>query len=112
MSFFGRHGEEIGGIVPHITLKSIANNLEIDAILEKWQPTLARLLYEINAVLEEACDRDAHERARRFQSAPLTLSFTGARQHVEGRAEDLAQVRPEWGHATLLSARIAASRIS
>src|SRR5262249_36757780 len=51
-------------------------------------------------VLERACDRDAHERCRRFRSAPLTLSFAAARQHVEGRAEDLAQVRPEWGHAT------------
>ena len=51
-------------------------------------------------ILEEACERNAHERCRRFQSAPLSLSFTGARQHVEGRAEDLAQVRPEWGHAT------------
>ena len=49
------------------------------------------------AILEQACDRNAHERCRRFQSAPLTLSYQGARQHVEGRAEDLAQVRPEWG---------------
>jgi uncharacterized protein YbcC (UPF0753/DUF2309 family) len=54
----------------------------------------------IQAVIENACDRDAHERARRFHSAPLTMSFASARQHVEGRAEDLAQVRPEWGHAT------------
>jgi uncharacterized protein YbcC (UPF0753/DUF2309 family) len=51
-------------------------------------------------LIEEACDRDAHERARRFQSAPLASSFRAARLHVEGRAEDLAQVRPEWGHAT------------
>jgi uncharacterized protein YbcC (UPF0753/DUF2309 family) len=55
---------------------------------------------EARALLEQACDRDAHERCRRFRSAPLTLSFAQARQHVEGRAEDLAQVRPEWGHAT------------
>ncbi len=52
------------------------------------------------ALVEEAADRDAHERCRRFESAPLTLGFAAARQHVEGRAEDLAQVRPEWGHAT------------
>jgi uncharacterized protein YbcC (UPF0753/DUF2309 family) len=52
------------------------------------------------ALVEQAAGRDAHERCRRFQSAPLTLSFEAARQHVEGRAEDLAQVRPEWGHAT------------
>ncbi len=28
------------------------------------------------------------------------MSYAAARQHVEGRAEDLAQVRPEWGHAS------------
>ncbi len=55
---------------------------------------------EVRALVEQAADRDAHERCRRFESAPLALSFEGARQHVEGRAEDLAQVRPEWGHAT------------
>jgi len=54
----------------------------------------------IRALIEQALDRDAHERCRRFGSAPLELSFEAARQHVEGRAEDLAQVRPEWGHAT------------
>jgi uncharacterized protein YbcC (UPF0753/DUF2309 family) len=54
----------------------------------------------VRGLVEEACDRDAHERSRRFGSAPLTLTLAGARRHVEGRAEDLAQVRPEWGHAT------------
>jgi uncharacterized protein YbcC (UPF0753/DUF2309 family) len=53
-----------------------------------------------SADIERACERDAHERCRRFHSAPLASSLAGARQHVEGRAEDLAQVRPEWGHAT------------
>jgi uncharacterized protein YbcC (UPF0753/DUF2309 family) len=51
-------------------------------------------------IIERTCDRNAHERARRFQSAPLTLPFAAARRHVEGRAEDLAQTRPECGHAT------------
>jgi uncharacterized protein YbcC (UPF0753/DUF2309 family) len=54
----------------------------------------------VRALIEKAGDRDAHERCRRFASAPLTLPFDAARQHVEGRAEDLSQVRPEWGHAT------------
>ncbi len=54
----------------------------------------------VGDILKQASERDAHERSRRFVSAPLTLSFAAARQHVEGRAEDLAQVRPEWGHAT------------
>ncbi len=54
----------------------------------------------VRALVERACDRDAHERSRRFRSAPLTLSFAAARLAVEARTEDLAQVRPEWGHAT------------
>jgi uncharacterized protein YbcC (UPF0753/DUF2309 family) len=50
--------------------------------------------------LEEACLRNAHERCRRFDSAPVDLSFGAAHQHVEGRSEDLAQTRPEFGNAT------------
>jgi uncharacterized protein YbcC (UPF0753/DUF2309 family) len=50
--------------------------------------------------IERALDRNAHERARRFESAPLALTFDDAREHMNNRAEDLAQVRPEWGHAT------------
>jgi uncharacterized protein YbcC (UPF0753/DUF2309 family) len=55
---------------------------------------------EISTLVNRARERNAHERCRRFLSAPSTLSYTAALQHVEGRAEDLAQVRPEWGHAT------------
>ena len=50
--------------------------------------------------LEEACDRNAHERCRRFISAPLNMTFSAARRHVEARSEDLAQTRPECGHAS------------
>ena len=54
----------------------------------------------IRGEIDETCDRNAHERCRRFMSAPLTLSLAAAREHVEERAEDLAQTRPELGHAT------------
>ena len=37
--------------VPHITLKSIANNAEIDVIWERWQETLEPLRAELNAAL-------------------------------------------------------------
>jgi adenine-specific DNA-methyltransferase len=40
--------------VPHITLKSIASNTEIDAILEKWQTVLGPLLERLNEALDEA----------------------------------------------------------
>ncbi len=45
-------------------------------------------------------ERNAHERCRRFESADLGLSLPEALEHVETRAEDLSQVRPEYNHAT------------
>jgi adenine-specific DNA-methyltransferase len=39
--------------VPHITLKSIANNAEIDVIWEKWQAKLEPLLEKLNATLKK-----------------------------------------------------------
>ena len=40
--------------VPHITLKSIANNAEIDVIWEKHQPTLEQLRTELNVALKQS----------------------------------------------------------
>jgi uncharacterized protein YbcC (UPF0753/DUF2309 family) len=84
----------VGGM--HNTSSEAITFYDVDRIPESHR----REFEEVRALVERAGDRDAHERCRRFESAPLTLSFTAARQHVEGRAEDLAQVRPEWGHAT------------
>jgi len=54
--------------------------------------------------LREAClavtAADAHERCRRFHSAPFDITPAEALAHVEARSVDLAQVRPEFGHAT------------
>jgi uncharacterized protein YbcC (UPF0753/DUF2309 family) len=55
---------------------------------------------EARDVLEKACERNAHERCRRFDSAPLDISLAGAHRHVENRSEDLAQTRPEFGNAS------------
>ena len=40
--------------VPHITLKSIANNSEIDVIWERWEQTLEPLRAELNGALGRA----------------------------------------------------------
>ncbi|MCA9519348.1 MAG: DUF2309 family protein [Myxococcales bacterium] len=66
------------------------------------------LFAEVHRVLEEARMRNAHERCRRFESAPLPLhlSLRAALHHVEERSEDLAQARPELGHATNAAAVI------
>ena len=64
-------------------------------------PVTHRALFErARAALDEARKRSAHERCRRFESAELSASVDDALRHVEGRAEDLSQTRPEYGHAT------------
>lgn len=50
--------------------------------------------------IDEARRRNAHERCRRFQSTSLSITPEEALRHVEGRAEDLSQARPEYNHAT------------
>ena len=40
--------------IPHVTLKSIANNAEIDVIWETWQQTLEPLRAELNAGLKKS----------------------------------------------------------
>lgn len=49
---------------------------------------------------ELAGRRNAHERCRRFYSAPLDLTPEQAHHHVKDRSEDLAQTRPEFGNAS------------
>ena len=64
-------------------------------------PVAHRSLFEsARAALEKARKRDAHERCRRFESSELSQSTDEALRHVEGRAEDLSQTRPEYGHAS------------
>jgi uncharacterized protein YbcC (UPF0753/DUF2309 family) len=54
----------------------------------------------VRQAFDEARRRSAHERCRRFESAELALDPEAALRHVETRAEDLSQTRPEYGHAT------------
>ncbi|WP_437321868.1 YbcC family protein [Sorangium sp. So ce385] len=57
-------------------------------------------LAALAAALAEARRRHAHERCRRFASAPAGQSPAEALAHVEARAADLSQARPELGHVT------------
>jgi hypothetical protein len=54
----------------------------------------------VERTVDRAREQNAHERCRRFASAPLNLTPEEALRHVEARAEDLAQTRPEYNHAT------------
>jgi uncharacterized protein YbcC (UPF0753/DUF2309 family) len=84
----------VGGL--HNTCADVAHFFDLERIPKSHEAEFEALLH----ALHQACDRNAHERCRRFLSAPLTLSFAEARRHVAERAEDLAQTRPELGHAT------------
>jgi uncharacterized protein YbcC (UPF0753/DUF2309 family) len=60
------------------------------------RPLFARAL----DVIETTRRREAHERCRRFDGVPRWYPAAAALAHVQGRADDLAQPRPEYGHAT------------
>ncbi len=80
--------------------RNTANN-DLHLFDEALAPALAHpLLRRLRASLQEARRREAHERCRRFDSAAPWLPPAGALFHVQARATDLAQPRPEYGHAT------------
>jgi len=84
----------VGGL--HNTADDNVTFADVDRV-----PTTHHADFELaRSAMHEASLRNAHERARRFHSAPLRLAAQAAKWHVEGRSEDLSQVRPEWGHAT------------
>ncbi len=55
---------------------------------------------QVRDYIVEARARNAHERCRRFESADLAMPVSKSLEHVEARAEDLSQARPEYNHAT------------
>ncbi|MEV7013073.1 DUF2309 domain-containing protein [Streptosporangium sp. NPDC051022] len=55
---------------------------------------------EAKNAMAAACVLAAHERCRRFESAPVDLPLDSALAHVESHTVDLGQPRPEYGHAT------------
>jgi uncharacterized protein YbcC (UPF0753/DUF2309 family) len=67
-----------------------------DLVPDALRPLLARAMDAI----ETSRRREAHERCRRFDGVPAWYPPAATLAHVQGRADDLAQPRPEYGHAT------------
>ncbi|MCP3168844.1 YbcC family protein [Myxococcus qinghaiensis] len=84
----------IGGL--HNTTTDEVSLYDTQALPESAREEFAGL----RAALDQARALSAQERCRRFESAPLGLSAPAALRHVEARAEDLGQPRPELGHVT------------
>lgn len=84
----------IGGY--HDTCSDDVELYDLEALPATHQTDLNR----IRESLEKARARNAHERARRFESCPADASPDDALRHVEERSEHLAEPRPEYGHCT------------
>ncbi|WP_417749172.1 DUF2309 domain-containing protein [Rosistilla oblonga] len=80
----------------HNTCNDAVEYYDLDLLPRTHRPLFRRIEQSVN----ETRARNAHERSRRFESAPLDLSPAAALEHVEQRAEDLSQARPEYNHAT------------
>lgn len=80
----------------HDTCADRVTLMDADELPAELMPEITAL----QAALDDASKRHAHERCRRFASSPRKASFTEAWRHVEGRSYDLSQARPELGHAT------------
>lgn len=80
----------------HNTATDIVTVFDEEDVPQDKHKALARL----KADLDECSARSAHERCRKFESAPKNPSFLEAFRHVIGRTSDLAQPRPELGHVT------------
>jgi uncharacterized protein YbcC (UPF0753/DUF2309 family) len=76
-------------------------NNEVTLFDRDLVPERSRSSFEraVNAI-ETTRRREAHERCRRFDGVPRWYPPAAALAHVQGRADDLAQPRPEYGHAT------------
>lgn len=61
--------------------------------------TLRPLFDEFQYIVEEARKRNARERCRRFGTAHVRTKEEALR-HVQARSDDIAEPRPEYGHAT------------
>lgn len=73
---------------------------------EDIPPPLLPAFERLKDDLSRAAMFSAHERCRRFASAPLRLSPQHALRHVIERAADFSQARPELGHTNNAAALI------
>jgi uncharacterized protein YbcC (UPF0753/DUF2309 family) len=70
--------------------------------LERLPSIHANDFQVLRTAVNEARRRNAQERCRRFYSADVNISGEAAIRHVEARAADLSQVRPEYKHPNAL----------
>ncbi len=80
----------------HNTATDIITYFDLADMPDRFRPAFD----EVRGVMQKASEWSAHERCRKFESAPKDPSPERAFAHVSGRTADLSQARPELGHAT------------
>lgn len=86
----------------HNTGNDVISWYDLDSLPAARQTDFQQLQHEFN----QASLRSAHERCRRFASAPRKIKPVKAFAHVNNRSMDISQARPELGHATNAAAII------
>ncbi|MCB1776572.1 MAG: DUF2309 domain-containing protein, partial [Candidatus Competibacteraceae bacterium] len=74
--------------------------------LDRLPAAAQSALKELQWILDQARALSAHERCRRFASAPRDPTPAQALRHVSERSRDFSQARPELGHATNAAALV------
>ena len=92
----------------HNTCSEAIDWYDINLIPEKLRPAYDEFQLEVL----KACESSAHERCRKFASAPKLPSIQKAVKHIAARALDFSQARPELGHATNACAIIGRRAVS
>ncbi len=89
--------------VPHITLKSIANNAEIDVIWEKWQATLGAAARSAQRRCEEDLGRvgDSARGRRASGRRQKTPTRNGGRARIARQKEIDASIAAQGGRSSI-----------
>lgn len=80
--------------------------------LTDMPPTMHTAFKALQDQLTRARHASAHERCRRFASAPKEPTLKAALSHIRQRSMDFTQARPELGHATNAAAIIGRRSLS
>ncbi len=84
----------------HNTCNEKISYFDLEDVPAARLPALNRL----RETLRHVQHLSAHERCRRLASAPRNPTLEQALKHIEERARDFSQARPELGHVTVASA--------
>ena len=84
----------VGGY--HDTCNDNIDLYDLDAVPKSHQADLN----QVRETLDKARAMSAHERTRRFASAPRGLDVDAGLRHVQERSQHLGEPRPEYGHCT------------